>query len=72
MPARRHQFGGPLNELDYARAIDPPFSFWYRPGVFHQGHSPNIWIGCFWQHSYSNGLRLLQAPTPSQGQVPLR
>ena len=23
MPARRHQFGGPLNELDYARAIDP-------------------------------------------------
>ncbi|KAL3163291.1 Glucose-fructose oxidoreductase domain-containing protein 1 [Trebouxia sp. C0010 RCD-2024] len=23
MPAKRYQFGGPLNELDYARAIDP-------------------------------------------------
>lgn len=23
MPAKRHHFGGPLNELDYARAIDP-------------------------------------------------
>lgn len=23
MPTKRHTFGGPLNELDYARAIDP-------------------------------------------------
>lgn len=23
MPSKRYQFGGPLNELDYARAIDP-------------------------------------------------